>query len=146
MRWLWAELSQHRTLFSDFTRGDKESFVNLLTSKDTLWLTVKDDNDQPIGVFYVTNMLNIIDMDVHMVFFDRDLETKVELCQAIAKWLFIKWPLSRLTATIPAIYFRTRKLLLRIGFKLEGTKRKSILIGGRYVDEQIYGLLLEEID
>jgi RimJ/RimL family protein N-acetyltransferase len=50
-----------------------------------------------------------------------------------------------MTATIPAIYHTTVRLLKRMGFKEEGRKRQSLLMYGNKVDEMIFGLLAVEI-
>lgn len=34
----------------------------------------------------------------------------------------------------------------RVGFRVEGTRRRSAFVGGRYVDPHVMGLLIEDVD
>ena len=34
----------------------------------------------------------------------------------------------------------------RVGFRVEGTRRRSAFVGGRYVDSHVMGLLIEDLD
>jgi hypothetical protein len=144
-KWLWLEMNKYRTLWNDFTRGDFHSWFSSIVSEDSVWLEVTKDG-QPVGVVYWNGMWQIIDVQVHCMFFDRDLVSKTELCRQIACWFFITFPeVTRMTATIPAIYHTTVRLLKRIGFKEEGRKRQSLLMNGKKIDEMIFGLLASEM-
>ena len=97
------------------------------------------------GIICIVNMHKIVDVDAHIVFFDRDLADKVGLGKAFAQWLFANFPIERVTVDIPVIYYATVRLVRKIGFKDEGRKRNAVLIGGRWVDSYIFGLLREEV-
>lgn len=143
--WLWNEMNKYRTLWNDFTRGDFDNWFNMIVAKDSFWLEVLKDGES-VGVVYWANMYQIVDVDVHCMFFDRDLVSKTEICNMIARWFFLHFPeTTRMTATIPAIYHTTVRLLKRMGFKEEGRKRQSLLMYGNKVDEMIFGLLAVEI-
>lgn len=145
-KWLWDQMQKYRTLFSDFTRGDVQNFYNLIALRDSLWLEVVDENQQTIGMIYWTDMSKIIDADVHLMFFDRRPAEKVELCKDVARWFFKEFPqFHRMTATLPVIYHATIRLAGHIGFRREGKKRQSQMMGGNKVDELIFGLLSSEI-
>lgn len=140
-KWLWDEMNKYRTLWNDFTRNDFNSWLDQILRLDSFWLEVTKDGE-PCGVVYWTDLWQFIDVNVHCMFFDRDLASKTELCRMIAVWFFNKFPeATRMTATIPAIYHTTSRLLKRLGFKEEGRKRESLLMYGNKVDELIYGLL-----
>lgn len=144
-KWLWDEMNKYRTLWNDFTRGDFESWYKTLVSADTFWLEVWKD-DKLVGVVYWVGLSQIVDVQVHAMFFDRDLAGKVEICQRIAWWFFLKFPeCHRMTATIPHIYFGTVRLLKRMGFKHEGRKKEALLMNGNWVDQMIFGLLASEV-
>lgn len=146
MQWLWAEMSKFRTLFSDLTAGDQENFINVLTAPHSFWLEVRE-LDKRVGVMYITELARVIDADVHLVFFDRKLVDKTELCRKMIGWVFTEFPaLQRMSAVIPSIYHTTIRLSLRLGFKAEGLKRKSMLIGGKLVDEYMLGLTYEDFN
>jgi len=144
-KWLWDEMNKYRTLWNDFTRGDFNSWYAILVSKDSYWLEVWKD-EQLVGVVYWTDMFQFVDVQVHAMFFDRDLAGKTEICQRIAWWFFLKFPeCHRMTATIPSIFHSTVRLLKRMGFKEEGRKRESLLMYGNRVDQMIFGLLASEV-
>lgn len=144
-KWLWDEMSRYRTLFSDFTRGDAGNFYDVVNTPGSLWLEILDAG-KTVGIIYWTGLLNVVDADIHLIFFDRKPAEKVELCKQIGRWFFKEFPgCVRVTATLPIIYHATIRLAERIGFKWEGCKRRSQLMGGKYVDEVILGLLYEEL-
>lgn len=166
VEWLWEQMKRYRTLFNDLTRGDLENFTAIITSNDSFWIEVMNEKQECVGIVYWTGLNRIIDADVHymffdwrwvtprkvteadvhLMFFDRRPAEKVELCKEIAKWFFRENPqVNRMTATLPEIYHATIRLARRIGFKHEGKKRQSQIMGGKFVDEFVLGLLAEEI-
>lgn len=145
LQWLWTEMQKYRTLFSDLTRGSFENFYNLILLQDSFWLEVIDEGDEVIGIVYWTDMKQMIDTSVHVMFFDRKPAEKIPLCREIAKWFFINFPqYHRMTATLPHIYHATIRLAGHVGFRREGRKRQSQIMGGKYVDEITMGLLASE--
>lgn len=146
VQWLWQEMSKYRTLFNDYTRGDVENFGRLLLTPDSYWLEVVDiQNCISVGVIYLMHIARIIDPEVHIIFFDRKLADKVDLCKEVARFLFNKFPMHRMTAITPKIYHSTIRLAEKVGFKREGVMRESQYMGGKYVDEIVLGLLSSEV-
>lgn len=145
-KWLWEQMKRYRTLFSDFTRGNANNFYDLLRIHDSFWIEVVDDKQETIGIIYWTAMGKIIDADVHLMFFDRKPAEKREFCKAVARWFFNENPqYNRMTATLPVIYHATIRLAKHIGFRQEGRKRESQMMGCKMHDELIFGLLAKEI-
>lgn len=145
LKWIWDEMNRYRSLFSDLTRGNPEIFYDLISQKDTLWLEVREE-DKMVGIIYWTSMAKMIDADIHVIFFDRKLTEKAELCREIGKWFFETCPeFNRVTATLPEIYYATIRLARKIGMKEEGRKRQSQMLGGKLVDEFIFGLTVEDL-
>lgn len=140
---LWALISRFKTLFSDLTRGDLGNFVRYITDKDSIWLEVHESN-KLVGIVCLTNMYKIVDTDAHIIFFTIELSDKVDVCKAIMRWAFTKFPLQRVSVDVPAIYHRTKRLVRRIGLKFEGTRRRSVLIGGHWLDVELYGIIRTE--
>lgn len=144
-KWLWTEMNKYRTLFSDMTRGKPENFYELISQHDSVWLEVLD-GDETVGIIYWTGMAKMMDADVHLMFFDHRLTDKADLCRDVGRWFFREYPqFHRMTATLPHIYHATIRLAEKIGFKFEGRKRQSLLMGGKLVDEVTLGLLAEEL-
>lgn len=143
--WIWEEMNKYRSLFSDLTKGDLKNFTVLLSQPDSLWFEVIDETSKIVGIMYLTHMHRVIDCEVHIIFFDRKPAEKVRLCRQVLSWVFERYPFRRMTATIPSIYYRTIKLAMNVGFKEEGRKRESQLMGNRWVDEVILGILRHEV-
>lgn len=142
---IWNILQRHKTLFSDFTRGDKSVWVQLVTRPDTFWLEVHDLSamDALVGLIYFEGVIGI-DVDAHLVYFDRKPAEKVEVTRQALRYMFQEFPIQRITVTIPVIFNATGRMLDKLGFKREGKKRASVLLGGHWVDQYIYGLLRSE--
>lgn len=152
LKWLWEEMNRYRTLFSDLTRGDVSNFYDLITSPNSLWLEIYEDlapvslQHKMIGIAYWTGMQNLMDADAHLIFFDRKPAEKADLCREIIRWFFKHNPeFHRMSATLPHIYHATIRLAKKIGFKIEGRRRQSQLMGGRRIDEVMLGLLASEV-
>lgn len=144
IEWLWTEMQKYPTLFSDLTKGDKDNFASLVLDRNSIWFEVLN-GETLVGVIYFTEMHQRIDCAAHLIFFDRKLPEKIGICREVAKWMFDNFPINRITAVVPRIYWATIKLAKSIGFTPEGRKRKSQLIGNRWVDEDILGLLRSEV-
>lgn len=142
---VWDEMNSHKSLFTDLTVGDKKMFDILFLSQDNFWLEVVDKDNKLVGVMFLTNLQMVIDAQVHIVFFDRQLAEKVELCKQAIEWVFHHFPLRRLSANIPSIYFATIRLAKKVGFKEEGRRRDVYLIGNKWVDEDVLGILRAEV-
>lgn len=142
---LWGVIQRHRTLFSDFTRGNFENFLRAIMSANTMWFEVRE-RGVIVGLIWLTDMELITDATIHMAFFDRRPLEKVLLCKLLLYWAFDNLPIERLTVTPPRIYKHTIRLCERIGFKLEGCKRNALLMGGQWHDQYFYGILRREVE
>lgn len=146
LKWLWNQSKQYSTLYTDLTRGDEQSFVNLVTSPDTYWMEVMDQaNDEIIGLLYLTEIDPAVDCKIHSMFFDRRPAEKVDLCRDALKHVADKFYFHRMTAAIPSIYHATRRLVEKLGFVQEGERQEVYLMGGKWVNELVFGLLTSEI-
>lgn len=140
---LWEQIKRFRTLFSDLTRGDLENFVRYVTSPETLWLEICRGKEL-VGVVTCENMYKIVDIDAHVLFLDRNLAEKVPVCKATVLWLFDTFPIQRVTVQIPDMYYATVRLVKNIGFRVEGKKKQSVLIGGKWIDCYVFGMTRQE--
>jgi RimJ/RimL family protein N-acetyltransferase len=140
---LWATISKFRTLFSDLTNGDIDNFLRFITTGHSIWLEVYEKGAL-VGIVSLTNMEKVVDTDAHVIFFDKDLTDKVEICRLITKWTFKKFPLQRITVEVPYFYYSTLRLVRGIGFRDEGEKRNAVLIRGRWANVYILGITRQE--
>lgn len=141
---LWDRFQQYPTLFSDLTKGSKENFVAMFSQRDSYWMEVYD-GDELIGLLYLMNLIQIVDADVHILFFDRRTKNKASLCRAVLRLMFDKFKLHRVSSQIPDIYYATIRLAQDVGFRKEGVKRECILLGGRWRSQVQFGLLASEL-
>lgn len=63
----------------------------------------------------------------------------------LLRTLFEETELYRVFATISADNVASQRLVERLGFRLEGVLRQHYVIGGRRVDQMIFGLLRPEV-
>jgi RimJ/RimL family protein N-acetyltransferase len=145
VRWLWEQMQRFRTLFSDATIGDLDNYVRLVTLPNSMWFRVVSKQSwEVVGILYITDIQPLCDMTVHVIFFDRKFTDKVEICAAHLRYMFATLNTHRASALIPDIYHATIRFAERVGFKREGIRRESVLIGGRWRDEIMLGILQRE--
>jgi len=142
---LWEHVRSHRTLFSDLTRDNFPNFLRYLVEGYSMWMEILI-GDELIGIACFTHLERVIDTDVHMLFFDRDLADKANIGKKIVKWMFANFPLQRMTVETPRFYYATIRLAKEIGFKWEGEKVRAALISGRWSSLFILGLTRLEAD
>lgn len=144
-QWLWSQMQQFRTLFTDLTRGSVENLANIILSPDSFWMEVTNkETKEVVGIFYVTDIRLVTDASVHIILFDRKPAEKSMVCRLALEWLFQKFPFERLSAYVPEIYHATIRLAKAIGFKEEGRRRHAYLMGNKWVNETILGILRSE--
>lgn len=141
---LWVAFQNYPTLFSDLTRGKIANFTQALMSPTIMWYEIWEA-DKLIGIAWIENIEQIIDANVHLAFFDRKPAEKLEVVRQLLEYIFESYPFNRLTAMIPDLYHATGRLLTKLGFVHEGTKREALLIKGRWADVQVYGILRKEV-
>lgn len=144
-KWLWEECQKYPTLFSDLTRGSLDNFMGLLQAPHTFWMEVYDQRNL-VGLIYLMGLDQVVDIEVHVLFFDRRTKDKIALCRALVRWVFQEFKPHRLSACMPVIYHAVIRLAKGVGFKIEGTRREAALLGGQWVDELQLGLLAKEMD
>ena len=138
---LWLKFQESPTLFSDATQGDIRNWISLIKDESYVWYEVLEQG-KLVGVIYFQLLGD--DADLHIIFFDRRPAEKKELVRFFCKFMFDGLPgLARISCAIPSIYYGTCRIAMAIG-KWEGTKRQAVVIGGKRVDVQLYGLLRQE--
>lgn len=143
--WLWEKVQTFKTIYSDLIPDKATAFAAMLQNPFSFWLEIVGE-EGPVGLFYVDGLDQVVDANIHLLFYDRKLGDKSELIKEMIELVFRRFPgLHRLTAALPDIYFGTKRLALRSGLKPEGVKRQALLIGGRWVDEALYGVLAHEV-
>ena len=146
VKWLWGEMQQYTSLFSDLTRNNEKIFISVIQDPFSYWLEIVDDDENIVGVLYLTELYKTIDANMHLIFFDRRPSEKAPLVRDIIKYLFEKFPyLHRITASFPDIYHATLRLAKRVGMIEEGRRREAILIKRKWCNEVIFGILSSDV-
>ena len=122
-----------------------DNFVRLLVQPQSFWIEIVNDEGEIVGVVYLDDFGDVVDVTVHLVFFDRQPAEKLELCKAIMLYVFGNFPVNRITAPTPDIYHASKRLLGRLGFTLEGTQREKVLMGGNWINMALYGITRREV-
>lgn len=142
--WLWEESRQYPSLYSSLDDHWKLSLAHKVTEPRSLWYEVYEP-DRLIGLIYI-NDISVINAEFHVYFFDRKVKEKVPLCREMIRYLFQTYHFHRLSMDVPAIYHATIRMAKSIGFRPEGKRRSWGLLGGKWVDYMMFGLLAEEMD
>lgn len=70
--------------------------------------------------------------------------TMTTIVRALVDFVFYEWELHRLEIHCAPENHRSRAIPERLGFREEATLREAELVGGRYLDSVVYGLLEQE--
>lgn len=146
----WEHSKQFKTLFSSDVKSFND-FMNLIVDggpdgytpipKGLFWVI-----DDFVGVFYMTRIEVGKDALVHYSFFDRRHKGRHRLVYEMLKYVFKRYEFNRLSVEIPMyVTEHTFKFVERIGFRVEGRKRKAALFDNALFDVKLFGLLRSDI-
>jgi RimJ/RimL family protein N-acetyltransferase len=76
-------------------------------------------------------------------YWDQGLGT--DATRTLCRFGFRHMNLQRIELNVFATNPRALRVYEKVGFRLEGTRRRSQFVGGRYVDSYVMGLLAEEL-
>lgn len=136
----WTKLNQFPILFDDRVRGNLDWFSASLFSRDSVVLATGN-----YGICICENVIPFRSSQIHLTFWDKRFKGRREECVQALKWFFSHFRLIRSTIIVPYTVLYTIKFIKSLGFKEEGTYRKSYLVNGRLYDQIIFGLLKEEL-
>lgn len=149
LRRMWELGRQFGTLFNEEIRGDFKKFVEVflrqhgetIEANGLFWVI-----DDFVGMFYMTNIIPMVDADVHYTFFDKRHKGRKELVREMLKFAFGKYHFRRLSAQVPYYAIHgVMPFLESIGFKSEGRKSKAVWYRDEWWDMNLYGILSEEV-
>lgn len=143
---LYIESSKHEVLFSDETKGDFGSFLNVFLNPRAVWLEIIRETDHMnVGAMYLTDVVLGYDAKGHFTFWDGVARGREVLVTRAMKWGFERYSLERITSEIPVYQSGVIRFARRLGFKEEGRRRHGVKRHGDWVDQVIYGILKEEL-
>jgi len=144
---LWAEVRKFDVLFSDYTRGKAEPFLDALFNPGSVWLEIFRLTDQrPIGAAYITNVIPHYDAKGHFTLWDKVGSGREPIFWDIMAWLMVRYDLHRITVEIPPYQSGVIRFTKKMGFRPEGEKREAVLHKGKWMPLLIFGLLRSELE
>lgn len=144
---LWAEAKQYDVLFSDYTRGKLEPFIDLLMdARGAWWEITKGEDDQVVGAIYLTNVVPGFDASAHFTFWDSVASGRDQLMLFMAEYVMDRYDLQRITAKLPVYQKGVIRFISRLGFEKEGEIRQAVLHKGKWLPMALYGLVREDLD
>jgi len=131
------------------TQGYRE-FVESIRGKDDRLLLVIErlEDRQAVGgcgleAIEARNRAAILGIWIGKPYWNRGYGT--DAMRTLCRFGFRHMNLQRIELNVFSVNPRAVRVYERVGFKVEGTRRHSQFVGGRYVDSFVMGLLDEEL-
>lgn len=140
---LWDKYSNYKVLFDDFIADDPVAFATWVMAKSTVVCTVTAK--EPVGVLYVTNIRPHHSGLGHFFFWDRRTSGRHAVILSALRWGMDTFDLHRIDISVPIYAYAALHRIHKLGFKIEGRKRESILYEGKWADTLQFGILRKEI-
>jgi hypothetical protein len=145
----WEKAKAYPTVFGHEVHDFKQ-FCELFISTDADMTNVWSHGlfwriDDFVGVFYLTN-ITAVEAKAHYTFFDKRQKGRERLTFSMVEMAFQRYGFRRLTVELPG-YVKpyTEDFVKRLGFKLEGRKRKAVEYNNEWFELKIFGILKEEV-
>jgi RimJ/RimL family protein N-acetyltransferase len=112
------------------------------------WFFIEKKDGSKIGYIWHSNMLNpymkMLELGYGLVPSERGKGYCTEAAQLMVDYLFLSKDITRIIATTHTKNVASQKALEKVGFKKEGTLRKTYLLRGEWTDMFIFSILREE--
>jgi RimJ/RimL family protein N-acetyltransferase len=112
------------------------------------WFFIEKKDGSKIGYIWHSNMLNLymkmLELGYGLVPSERGKGYCIEATQLMVDYLFLLKDITRIIATTHTKNVASQKVLEKVGFKREGTLRKTYLLRGEWTDMFIFSILREE--
>jgi hypothetical protein len=141
---LWSKYSKYKVLFSDVVVNNPQQFCSIILAPTTIVLLVKQEG-KDVGLLYITDIRPLHSADAHYFFWDRKTDGRQRLILVAMRWAMDEFKLHRLNSAIPITAYSALHRVRRIGMYLEGRKRQSIRIQGKWLDTLLFSVIREEI-
>lgn len=144
---LWIEFSQHDSLFSDYTEGKVEPFLDVLFDNRAIVAEVYNvTDDRPAGSMMLNKIIPYFDAQAHFTQWDSNVRHKDPLFHQMMKIWMDQFELHRLSVELPYHQRGVIRLIERLGFKEEGTRREGSIHKGAWIDLAMFGILKTELE
>lgn len=144
---LWIEFSKHDTLFSDYTRGKVEPFLDVLFHPGAAIAEIYNlSKGAPYGVMMLTRVIVGFDALAHFTVWDSRAKGKELLFLQMMRYWMGEFNLHRLSAEVPGHMTGVIRFARRLGFVEEGIRREGNLHKGAWMDMTMFGILRSEVE
>ncbi len=143
---LWIESSRHDTLFSDHTRGKVEPFLDVLFASNAIVAEVYDISEElPIGSMMMNRIIRNFDGLAHFTLWSGKVRGKEPLFLEMMRMWMGEFNLRRLSIEVVGHGKGLIRMIERLGFQHEGTRREGSIHKDVWIDLEMYGILESEL-
>lgn len=142
-------LGEHEGLFQ-FSKSEFETLFATENSHESAEFFIEKKDGTKIGIivhFYVMHVdpsITLLEFGYFMLPSERGRGYCTEAAHIMVDYLFLSKQIMRIQATTSAGNLASQKVLEKVGFRNEGTMRKSAYIRGEWRDDYLYSILREE--
>ena len=143
---LWIEYNQHDTLFSDYTMGKVEPFLDILFAPNAIIAEIYSiDDEMPLGSMMLNRVLVDFDALAHFTLWNGRARGKEPLFLEMMRMWMGEFRLRRMSTEVTGLSKGVIRMIERLGFQHEGTRREASIHKGAWVDMEMYGILESEL-
>lgn len=144
---LWIEFSKHDSLFTDYTQGKVEPFLDVLFDSRAIIAEIYNvTNEAPYGSLMMNRVIPGFDALTHFTVWDSKASGKELLFLMMMQLWMQEFNLHRLSAEIPGHMTGVMRFAKRLGFLEEGVRREGNLNKGAWMDMTMFGILRSELE
>jgi len=142
-------LGEYEGLFQ-FSRSEFELLFGTEDRHETTGFFIEKKDGTRVGIinyFFVLHVdpsVRLLELGFFMLPDERGKGYCTEAARIMVDYLFLSKDIVRIQATTSVGNLGSQKVLEKVGFRKEGTMRKSIYIRGVWRDDFLYSILLEE--
>ena len=111
---------------------------------DTKWFFIEKKDGTKIGTMFHWTIENLLEIGYVLIPSERGKGYCTEAVKIVLDYLFLSKNIVRIQAHTDARNMASQKVLQNVGFKKEGTIRKSVFARGEWRDRCLYSILREE--
>jgi [ribosomal protein S5]-alanine N-acetyltransferase len=111
---------------------------------DTKWFFIEKKDGTKIGTMFHWPIGNLLEIGYVLIPNERGKGYCTEAVKIVLDYLFLSKNIVRIQAHTDARNMASQKVLQNVGFKKEGTIRKSVFARGEWRDRYLYSILREE--
>ena len=111
---------------------------------DTKWFFIEKKDGTKIGTMFHWPIGNLLEIGCVLIPTERGKGYCTEAVKIVLDYLFLSKNIVRIQAHTDARNMASQKVLQNVGFKKEGTIRKSVFARGEWRDRCLYSILREE--